>query len=227
MRPLIVFMLAAGFLGPGADRVFAQTDFSGTWALDREISGDLSKASFEPQQQSQTRRNAGGFSGGFGGRGFGGRNASGGRRSNGADGGGRNGTSLTEEEKARLRDLAAYVRGLASIVIEHTDHSTFTVTDAQKQSHLFPTDGSKTPQAFATTTIDTVTKWDGPHMVTAYTIGPSHDLLFTYILVPATKQMALRVQLDESGRARADVPELKLVYKLKAAPAKAPSVPPH
>ena len=48
-------------------------------------------------------------------------------------------------------------------------------------------------------------------------------LIFTYILVPATKQLALRIQLDDGGRARADVPELKLVYKLKAAAPKAPS----
>jgi hypothetical protein len=224
MKPLVIVMLAAGFLGLGAERVFAQTDFSGTWTLDRDISGDLSKATFEPQQ-SATRRNAGGFGGGRGG--FGGRNGSGARRSGGADGSGRGGAALTDDEKARLRELALYVKGLASIVIEHTDHSTFAVTDGMGRSHLFPTDGSKTPQAFATTSIDTVTKWDGPHMVTDYTVGPSHDLVFTYILVPATKQLALRIQLDDAGRARADVPELKLVYKLKSAPPKAPSVPPH
>ena len=53
--------------------------------------------------------------------------------------------------------------------------------------------------------------------MTTYRIGPSRDLLFTYVLVPATKQMALRIALDQSGRQRADVPELRLVYRLKAA----------
>jgi hypothetical protein len=51
-------------------------------------------------------------------------------------------------------------------------------------------------------------------MVTAYTISPTRELVFTYILVPATKQMALRVKLEDSGRQRADVPELRLVYRL-------------
>jgi hypothetical protein len=51
-------------------------------------------------------------------------------------------------------------------------------------------------------------------MVTVYTISPTRDLVFTYILVPATKQMALRIRLDESGRQRTDVPELRLVYRL-------------
>ncbi len=50
-------------------------------------------------------------------------------------------------------------------------------------------------------------------MVTVFTIGPADDLVFTYILVPATNQMALRIRLDESGRPRADVPELRLVYR--------------
>jgi len=52
-------------------------------------------------------------------------------------------------------------------------------------------------------------------MVTVYTISPTHEVVFTYVLVPATRQMALRVRLDESGRKREDVPELRLIYKLK------------
>ena len=64
-------------------------------------------------------------------------------------------------------------------------------------------------------------------MVTVYTIGPSHDLVFTYILVPATRQMALRIQRDDGGRARADVPELKLVSKLGSVAPKTPSGFPH
>jgi len=106
------------------------------------------------------------------------------------------------------------VKGFTSLTIDHTDHSTFTVTDALGRSRLFPTDGSKTQHAFATSTIESTTKWDGPHMVTVYTISSTRELVFTYILVPATKQMALRIKLDDSGRQRADVPELRLVYKL-------------
>ena len=217
-----------------AGRASAQTDFSGTWTLDRDISADLSKASFEPPPPPK-RRSTGGWSGGFGpfsvgGRG-GGRGGGGERPAGGAETGGDNGDSaavLTVEERARLRELADYVKTLAPVMtIEHTDHSAFTVTDGRGRPHLFPTDGTKTPQALATTSADAVTKWDGPHMVTVYTIGPIRNLVFTYILVPATRQMALRIQLEESGRSRADVPELKLVYKLTSAAPKAPSGPSH
>jgi hypothetical protein len=226
MKAFSVVVLAMGLLGAGGVPAFAQTDFSGAWAIDPDISSDLSKATFEPEQ-TQARRTGSGIGGGFGRRGFGGRNGSGAGRQPATDAsrGGR-GTALTDEEKARLRDLALYVKGLGSIVIDHTDHSTFTVTDALGRSHLYMTDGTKAAQAFGTTTTDAVTKWDGPHMVTDFTIGPSHDLIFTYILVPATRQLALRIQLDDAGRARADVPELKLVYKLRPAPSPAAFVAP-
>ena len=194
-------------------RADAQVDFSGNWSLDRAISGDLTKATFEPPAQSQAARTPGGFSGGFGGRGFGGGN----RRQGQAAGNERRdtrGAALTDDERVKLRDVAAFVKTLGSLIIEHTDHSTFTISDGQGRAHLFPTDGTRTPQTFVTATLDSVTKWDGPHMVTVFTVGPTHDLVFTYILVPATKQLALRIHLEESGRVRADVPELRLVYKL-------------
>jgi hypothetical protein len=209
---LIAAAIVAGVV-LGSARADAQVDFSGNWTLDRAISGDLAKATFEPPAQSQTARRPGGFSGGFGGRGFGGGN----RRQGQAGENERRhagGAALTEDERLKLRDVAAFVKTLGSLVIEHTDHSTFTISDGQGRAHLFPTDGTRTPQTFVTATLDSVTKWDGPHMVTVFTIGPTHDLVFTYILVPATKQLALRIHLEESGRARADVPELRLVYRL-------------
>jgi hypothetical protein len=216
MKSAFSLLLVVCALSCFAVRVSAQVDFTGKWTLDREMSADLTKASFEPQQ-AQAPRNTG-FNGGFGGRGYGG------GRSGGSGGGGhrpgdtsgsRNGAgALTADEHARLKEIADYVKGLTSITIDHTDHSTFTVTDAQGRSRLFPTDGSKTQHAFATSTIESTTRWDGPHMVTAYTISSTRELVFTYILVPATKQMALRIKLDESGRQRTDTPEIRLVYKL-------------
>jgi hypothetical protein len=199
----------------------AQTDFSGTWILDRDISADLTHATLEPSQQPQGQRGPGGFSGGIGGIGFGGGHRGGGGgggrpRSGENDNGGRAG-ALTPEEHARLKEIADYVRTLTSMTVEHSDHSTFTVIDPQGRSRLYTTDAKPGDQAFATQTIGAVTKWDGPHMVTTFKVGPERDLVFTYILVPATKQMALRITLDDAGRPRADVPELRLVYKMKPA----------
>ena len=220
MKPGVILLAAALTMLPCA-RASAQTDFSGTWVLDREISTDLSKVTFTPTQ-APPRNNGGGFSGFGGGGGFG---RSGGRGYGNPGGGGsrerggENGGALSAEETGRLRELAGYVRGFSTLVIEHSDHSTFTVTDADRNARLYPTDGTRAPQMLDTQRVDSVTKWDGPHMVTIFTIGPAHDLVLTYILVPATKQMALRIHLEESGRIRPDVPELRLVYKLRPASA--------
>jgi hypothetical protein len=214
MKPVVFALLIAGGLACSAAPAAAQVDFTGSWTLDRELSADLTKANFEPQK-AQTSHNSGftGGLGGFGGRGgYGGRSGGGSRQPSSDNS--RNGSALTADERTRLHEIAEYVKGFTSLVIDHTDHSTFTVTDAQGRSRLFPTDGSKTQHAFATTTIDSTTRWDGPHMVTVYTISPTRDLVFTYILVPSSKQMALRIRLDESGRPRTDIPELRLVYKV-------------
>ena len=209
-KPLTALWLAAALFALPAPAA-AQTDFSGNWTLDRDLSADLTKATFVPVKV-QANRSPGGFSGGSG---FGGRGGfGGGRRSGSNDSRASGGSTLTPEEKALVTELADYVRTLTAIAIEHTDHSTFTVTDAKGGVHLFPTDGTKIPVALATKSVDSVTKWDGPHMVTVFTVGPAEDLVFTYILVPATKQMALRIRMDESGRPRADVPELRLVYRV-------------
>lgn len=205
-----------------APPLFAQVDFSGSWTLDKEISGDLTHASFEPQQNANRAPRNGGFGGGgFGGRGGFGRGGGMRRPSDGSNDS-RGVAALTVDERTRLREIAHFVKTLSTLVIDHTDHSTFTLTDGAGRSRLFPTDGKPAEQAFASTTIDSTTKWDGPHLVTTYRIGPTRDLLFTYILVPATSQMALRITLDESGRQRADVPELRLVYKRKPAAATTP-----
>jgi hypothetical protein len=211
MRAAASVVIVAVSLALWPTPAWAQIDFSGAWTLDREISSDLTKLSFEPVE-TQARRNPGGFSGGFGGRGGIGGRLGGGRRPGGATDAGRAG-AFTVDERTALREIADFVKALSSIVIEHSDHSTLTVTDALGRARLFPTDGTVAQHAFATATVETTTTWDGPHLVTRFHVGATRDLVFTYILVPATRQMALRIALDDSGRARADVPELRLVYK--------------
>jgi hypothetical protein len=234
MKPVTLLFLVGGLLVAMPRPASAQIDFSGTWVLDRELSADLSKVTFESAQKPAPRNNP--FSGGFGGLGgrggFGGRGGGMGRPSGGSSGGnggggndrgGESGNAMTPEEHTRLKELAGYVRGFSTLTIEHTDHSTFTVTDNDKNARLYPTDGTKAPQMLDTQSLQSVTKWDGPHMVTVFTISQTREVVFTYILVPATKQMALRIHLEESGRTRTDLPELKLVYSLKSAAASSKS----
>src|SRR3954468_13278881 len=103
MKHLALLVLVAAFVAVPCARASAQTDFSGTWTLDREISSDLTKASFEPPK-APTPHNTGGFSGGVGGRGFGGGSprggGNGGRRGGSHnDASGRAAAPLTPEEQ--------------------------------------------------------------------------------------------------------------------------------
>ena len=83
MKSVAAIAVLTGLLLLPASRASAQTDFSGTWTLDRDLSADLTKASFDPPAAAKPR-STGGLSGGFGPFGFGG----GGGRGGGSHGGG-------------------------------------------------------------------------------------------------------------------------------------------
>src|SRR5690349_18001640 len=117
MRAAASLAVAAVSLALWPTAAWAQIDFSGAWTLDREVSSDLTKISFEPVA-TQARRNPGGFSGGSGGRGIGGRIGS--RRPAGGNDIGRAG-AFTVDERTALREIADFVKALSSIVIEHSD----------------------------------------------------------------------------------------------------------
>ena len=109
----------------------ARPDFSGTWTLDRSISHDPSKASFDPAKARSTQR-AGGFGGGTARRP---------RRlwrfpSDRPD----TANDRTPDERSRLQALTDQLRkGSATLVISHHDPS-FVINDAQDHTQFFQTD---------------------------------------------------------------------------------------
>jgi hypothetical protein len=188
----------------------AQPDFSGTWTLDRSISNDPSKASFEPAKGRSNQR-----PGGFGGS----------RRGRGGIGGGSRppdgGTAddRTPDERTRLQALTDHLRTASgTLVISHHDPS-FVINDAQDHTQFFQTNDSSNDQQVGLATIPSTTHWEGPRLVTEYTLSSRQKLVFTFTLLAATKQMVLRVRLDDTERRRVISQELKLVYTL------APSAP--
>jgi hypothetical protein len=188
----------------------ARPDFSGTWALDRSISNDPAKASFVPAQ-ARNNQSAGGFGGGRrGGRGgFGG-------GSRPAD---RTADDRTPDERTRLQALTDLLRkGSATLVVSHHEPS-FVINDAQDRTLFFQTDDSTNDHEIGAGTISSTTRWEGPRLVTEYNLSSRLKLVFTYTLLAETKQMVLRVRLDDTERRRAVGQELKLVYML------APTVP--
>lgn len=194
----------------------ARPDFSGAWSLDRSISNDPSQANFEATQDNRSQR-SGGF-GGFGGgsRRRGGLGGSGAARPDSRD----TAAASTPEERTRLQTLTDVLKNAsASLVISHHDPS-FVVNDAQNHTQLFKTDGSTDEHQLGSVTVTSTTRWDGSRLVTAYALSSRQQLVFTYTLLTATKQLVLRVRRDVMEVQRGTGPELKLVYRLR------PSMPP-
>jgi hypothetical protein len=223
-RPVVIIGVI-GFAAAVALRARAQTvppppaaaearpDLSGNWSLDRSISNDPSQVNFEARPDNRSQRTSG-FSGGSRRRGgFGG---SGGSRPDSPDAA----AASTPDERARLQTLTDLLRtASASLVISHHDPS-FVINDAQNHTQFFKTDGSMDEHQLGSVTLTSTTHWEGSRLITAYALSSRQQLVCTYTLLPATKQLVLRVRRDITEVQRGTGPELKLVYSLTPSPSK-------
>ena len=176
-------------------------DFSGTWTLDRNISSDPSQVEFVPRADANRRPQRGGI-GGFGGFGRGGR-----RRPGGSDA-----ESLTSVEQERLNALTDQLKVASDrLVISHHDPD-FTINDAKNHTLFLHTTGVREENQLGATTINSSTHWDGSRVVTECVLGSRLTLVYTYTLLPNTRQLVVRVarQIDDRQRAGQDV---RLVYR--------------
>jgi hypothetical protein len=211
---------------PPATDAAAHPDFSGTWTIDRNYSNDPAQAKFDGQSTNQgsTQRRAGGsgFGGGLGGFGRGG-SFGGGSRSRGGNSNSTGDGSTTPDEKARLAAITDEIKkAMTTLTISHHEPS-FVVTDGLEHAFFSHTTGERESQTLGDVSIPGETRWDGDHIVTEFDVSSRRRLIFTYALLPATKQMVLRIRLDvSSGQTSSQgssqgsgQQELKLVYKLK------------
>ena len=198
-------ILASGQTAPPAE-VSGDTrpDFSGTWSLDRSLSTAPNQMSLAPaanDNRPSDRGNGGGF-GGFG------RQRRGGAASRGA------GEVLTPIEQSRLKAFTDELKtSFATLGISHHDPS-FVVSDAQGRAQFFQATSVSDENYLGTETVTSSTHWDGSRLVTGYLLGSHLTLVYTYTLLPKTKQLVLRVTRKSEGDQRTTGPEIKLVYKL-------------
>ena len=183
----------------------ARPDFSGTWSID-EYQQDPARADFGAGEQRGQR--AGGFGGGSSRRGrFGGFGGPPPPTRETARAG-------TPEEHARLQLLTDLLKkSSASLVISHHDPN-FVINDAQDHTLFFQTDGSPEENHLGSVTLTSTTHWDGSRLVTEFSLGTRQRLVYTYSMLPATKQLVLRVRLEAAEGQPAHGSELKLVYQL-------------
>jgi hypothetical protein len=203
---LLVVSLVCAPRAARAQQTAELTNFSGTWALDRSISSDPAQATFDTSgaRAGGARSGRGGGFGGRGGGGFGG--------GGGGNTGQSSGSTITPEERNRLRELTDQVkRGSASLVIAHAD-PTFTVTDSQGHTQVFQTDGSIDQRQLASVFVDSSAHWDDARLVIEYVVSVDRKLVYTYTLLPKTRQLVIRITLDAPETRRGGSPEVKLVY---------------
>ena len=194
--------VAAMHTAPAADT--DKPDFSGTWALDRNISTDPAQIDFAPVASSN-RLQRGGFGGGFGG--FGGGRGGSRQRTNGDSSEG-----LTQMEQERLKALTDQLKTAAgTLVISHHEPD-FVVNDAQNHTLFLHTTGVNDDNHVGATTVSSSTHWDGSRLVTECVLGSRLTLVYTYTLLPNTKQLVVRVSRKAGDRQRAGQ-DVRLVYR--------------
>jgi len=121
---------------------------------------------------------------------------------------------MTSDERARFQALTDSLKtASASLVISHHEPE-FVVSDSKNQTQFFKTDGSTAEIHLGAVTMTGTTHWEGSRLVTTYILSDHDRLLYTYTLLPATKQLVLRVRRDVTDGQRGSAAELKLVYNL-------------
>jgi hypothetical protein len=178
-------------------------DFSGTWALDRNLSTDPAQIDFAPKPDANRRPQRGGGIGGIGGFGRGSRRGA--DSQNSAE-------SLTPSEQERLKALTDQLKtATATLVISHHDPD-FVVNDAQDHTLFLHTTGEREENHLGTITVNSSTHWTGSRLVTECVLGSRLTLVYTYTLVPNTGQLVVRVarQVEDRRPAGQDV---RLVYR--------------
>ena len=161
----------------------------------------ISVALVEGQQQGKGK---GGFGGGFGG--FGGGRGGSRQRTNGDSSEG-----LTQMEQERLKALTDQLKtATGTLVISHHDPD-FVVNDAQNHTLFLHTTGVNDDNHVGASTISSSTHWDGSRLVTECVLGSRLTLVYTYTLLPNTKQLVVRVS-RQGDRQRAGQ-DVRLVYR--------------
>jgi hypothetical protein len=198
-----VVLLAAQASAVAQSPQAAHPDFSGTWALDRNISTDPGQIELVPSENASRRpqRGGGGGIGGFGGRG-------GRRRTDGGD----SAEGLTSIEQERLKALTDQLKtSVGTLVISHHDPD-FIVNDAQNHTLFLHTTGVSEENHLGQTTISSSTHWDGSRLVTECVLGSRLTVVYTYTLLADTRQLVVRVARQSGDRQRAGQ-DVRLVYR--------------
>jgi len=216
-RPVLALLLSLMF-APDAlviGQVSAPIDLTGTWSLDVHLSD-------HPEQIARAIEfDTGEFTRDTFGRGVESRGGTGGR-AGGADRSGREWRPPTDRMSPEDRKLLAEITRPVqfpppTLAIAHGER-TVTITAGQAAPEALRTDGKAEKYALETGTVNRTAAWEGPQLRVAYDIGRVGTLTCTYTIVPTTRQLLIRVNIERLPGEPGPF-EIKLVYNRTGNPA--------
>ena len=110
-----------------------------------------------------------------------------------------------------MNEMTASVRyPPTTLTISQTD-TAVTFSEPRGRTRTFTTNGKREKQTLEAITLETTTKWEGPTLVSEQDLEKGRKMTFTYSIVPTTKQLLVRVELERAPGQPGPI-EVKQVY---------------
>ncbi len=106
---------------------------------------------------------------------------------------------LTADDHLRLKSLLDSVELPATTLTITQASSGITVVDPLRGTRTFLPNGEKQKQSFDSGTIESVTRWEGPQLLTDYAARRGVSLRFSYMLVPSDDHLLVRISVLTPG----------------------------
>jgi hypothetical protein len=207
---------------PAQEKPDGRPDLSGTWTLDVHLSD-------KPTQVARAIRIDTGLpaeeelivDGREGGRAGGSGRAGAGRGEPGGPGRDRRGAAdkdpISPEDRKKLNELTDAVRFASPTLTIAQSDTDVTITSTRGGTQTLHVNGKAEKQALNAGTVDRIASWEGPTLVVAYDVGRAGALTYTYLIVPTTRQLMVRVNFERI-RGQPGPFDIKLVYNRATRP---------
>lgn len=110
---------------------------------------------------------------------------------------------LKPDEQQKIQSLLDIARLPAVSLTIAQDGGKVTITDPVRGSRTFQANGVKEPQKFESGVLDATTRWEGPQLITDYDVGHGNALRFSYMIVPPSNVLLIRISVQLPGNAAA------------------------
>jgi len=202
----IVVAAALASAGPvrGLQNAPEAAALTGTWNLDSELTDrpeQIAAAVRADLAEGGGEQRFTGFEGGRGGRGRrGGPPPNSGQRE-----------QQSRQDQEQLDAITAPLRYPPTRLIIAQSGTAITLTDPQGTVRTLDTSGTRGKQTVGAATVDVTARFEGPQLVVQEDIGKGRTFTWTYSVLPATKQLLVRVTIAR-GPGEPGPFEIKHVY---------------